>query len=288
MTRPRFRLLAAALLLLGGVVVAAPAQATPYRQVEVPVDGIDDPVAVAVGADGAVYVAGSDRVVQIVDGAATVLPFDTHEMRVQTVTVDSRGTVYITGLTSRPQCQANPLAQKLTAGSTEPIALSVDYVSGAAVDTADNLYLAYGDRVHRIAPGSAGAGEDIAVDGDQPFLDGVGVDGAGVVYVADSGLRVGDELKRPARVLQLANGSDPQRVLHFPGLGSSVALAVDAVGNIYVADTDHDRVLKRAAGQSDLIELPFSGLDRPRAVAVGPDGSVYVVDAHRVVALTAV
>jgi hypothetical protein len=44
--------------------------------------------------------------------------------------------------------------------------------------------------------------------------------------------------------------------------------AVDAAGDLYVADQDNSRVLKLAAGSSTQTVLPFTGLSQPNAVAV--------------------
>jgi serine/threonine protein kinase, bacterial len=55
-------------------------------------------------------------------------------------------------------------------------------------------------------------------------------------------------------------------------------VAVDAAGNVYVADSDNKRVLKLAAGSNTATALPFTGLTHPNAVAVDNVGNVYVAD----------
>jgi sugar lactone lactonase YvrE len=106
---------------------------------------------------------------------------------------------------------------------------------------------------------------------------GVAVDGAGDVYVADSGTN---------RVLEMAAGSNAQTVLPFTGLKLSTgvvnysiaALAVDGAGNLYVADSGNNRVLKLAPGSSAQTVLPFAGLGGPSGVALDTAGDVYVSD----------
>jgi DNA-binding beta-propeller fold protein YncE len=70
---------------------------------------------------------------------------------------------------------------------------------------------------------------------------------------------------------------------------NSHGLAVDAAGNLYVADESNKRVLKLAAGTNTETVLPFVGLGDPYAVAVDAAGNVYVADRgnHQVVKLAA-
>jgi sugar lactone lactonase YvrE len=119
---------------------------------------------------------------------------------------------------------------------------------------------------------------------------GVAVDSAGNVYVADTGTN---------RVLKLAAGSSTQTVLPFTGLNFSVegvnfstgtaGVAVDAPGDVYVADTGNNRVLKLAAGSGTQTVLPFHGLNYPFSVAVDTVDNVYVADTYnaRLVKLSA-
>jgi serine/threonine protein kinase, bacterial len=61
------------------------------------------------------------------------------------------------------------------------------------------------------------------------------VDMRGTVYVAD---RVNN------LVVALAAGSSAQQVLPFTGLHYPGGVAVDGGGNLYITDSDNDRVLK--------------------------------------------
>jgi DNA-binding beta-propeller fold protein YncE len=66
-------------------------------------------------------------------------------------------------------------------------------------------------------------------------------------------------------------------------------MAVDARGNLFVADTDNKQVLELPAGWPSATEVAFNGLKEPTAVAVDTTGNVYVVDSgnNRVVKLPA-
>jgi serine/threonine-protein kinase len=66
----------------------------------------------------------------------------------------------------------------------------------------------------------------------------VAVDGAGNVYVTDTG---------NSRVLKLAASSTAPTELPFTGLNHPYGVAVDAAGNVYVTDTGNNRVLKLPA-----------------------------------------
>jgi serine/threonine protein kinase, bacterial len=99
--------------------------------------------------------------------------------------------------------------------------------------------------------------------------DGVAVDSAGSVYVADSGNN---------RVMKLAAGSQDPTVLPFTGLNRPAGLAVDGNRALYVSDQHNNRVLKLPAGADTPTELPFPGLSEPHDVAVDNGGNVYVVD----------
>ncbi len=58
-------------------------------------------------------------------------------------------------------------------------------------------------------------------------------------------------------------------------------MAVDTAGNLYVTDSDNNRVLKLPAGSNTPSVLPFTGLHLPCGVAVDAAGNVYVTDMSR-------
>jgi serine/threonine protein kinase, bacterial len=109
---------------------------------------------------------------------------------------------------------------------------------------------------------------------------GVAVDGAGNLYVADSGNN---------RVLKLPMGATSQVVLPFTGLADPTGVAVDGAGNLYVADSGNKRVLKLPIEATSQVVLPFTGLSAPLDVAVDTAGNLYVTDwaATRVLKLPA-
>ncbi len=66
-------------------------------------------------------------------------------------------------------------------------------------------------------------------------------------------------------------------------LGAPNGIAIDRVGNIYVADASKHVVEKLASDGSVIAEWkgPAPGFYGPRRIAIGPDESVYVVDQGR-------
>ena len=132
---------------------------------------------------------------------------------------------------------------------------------GVAVDAAGNVYVAdtFNDTIRKITPAGvvttlAGtAGQSGSADGtgsaarfDDP--DGVAVDGAGNVYVADSAT-TRSARSRPAGVVTTLAGTAGQAG-SADGTGSAArfndpdGVAVDAAGNVYVADTSNDTIRK--------------------------------------------
>ena len=69
-----------------------------------------------------------------------------------------------------------------------------------------------------------------------------------------------------------------QTVLPLAGLSGPGGVAVDSVGDVYVADAGNNRVLELAAGSGSPTALPFSGLGNPSGVAVDGARAAYVTN----------
>ena len=83
---------------------------------------------------------------------------------------------------------------------------------------------------------------------------------------------------RQNKVDQVKVDQERQFALPFTGLRLPHGVAVDAAGNVYVAETRTNQVFKLAAGSSTQTVLPFRGLRSPHGVAVDSAGAVYVVN----------
>jgi sugar lactone lactonase YvrE len=184
--------------------------------------------------------------------------------------------------------------------------------AAVAYDTAGNLYIADADNhvirkvdTTGIITTIAGSGiEGFAGDGGQAtaaLLDtptGVAVDTSGNLYIADSH---NQRIRRvnAAGVISTVAGNGTAA---FSGDGAAAtsasmflpeAVAVDAGGNLYIADTDNYRIRKVSGGiittvagdgeqmySGDGAAATAAGLDTPTGVAVDTSGNLYIADSH--------
>ena len=226
------------------------------------------------------------------------------------VAVDAAGNIYVGDRQNHRIRKVTPAGVVSTlAGSTQGFADGVGAAArfnnpwGVAVDAAGNVYV--GDlsnrRIRKITPAGvvstlAGSGANGSADGDgivAQFSDptGVAVDAAGTVYVADGG---NSRIRKitPAGVVSTLAGSTPG---FADGVGAAAqfqfpwGVAVDAGGNVYVADHSNHRIRRitptgevstlagSTEGSSDGVGAAAQ-FSEPGAVAVDAGGAVYVAD----------
>ncbi|HTX34299.1 MAG TPA: hypothetical protein VME43_04730 [Bryobacteraceae bacterium] len=196
------------------------------------------------------------------------------------------------------------------------------YTLGIALDSAGNLYfgaqsLSGGDVIAEVSPAGvisvvAGGGQDTQFLGDGGpatsgyigSAHGVAVDGAGNLYIADYMYN---------RIRKVANGTIT--TIAGPGSGplgdggpasdatlsEPSGVAVDAAGNVYIADTEHNRVRKisldgtisTVAGNGETTSnggvLGDGGpavsatVTSPTAVALDSQGNLYIADSAHLI-----
>ncbi len=202
--------------------------------------------------------------------------------------VDGAGNLYVTDAFNATIRKITPAAVVSTvAGSAANrggadgtgAAARFNYPNGVAVDTAGNLYVAdtYNDTIRKITPngvvttlaGSAGISGATDLTGsnalfNQPY--GVAMDGAGNVYVADTGNGTIRKITPDGAVTTVAGMAGIAGL--GDGAGSSAlfnqphGLWVDSAGNIYVADT----------GNAALRKIATDGTVTTLALTAAPSG----------------
>ncbi|MDB6065488.1 MAG: hypothetical protein JWR26_1696 [Pedosphaera sp.] len=100
-------------------------------------------------------------------------------------------------------------------------------------------------------------------------LLGVAMDGAGNVYIADTGNKA---------IKKWTPTDNSMTTLVSSGLNQPRGVAVDGAGNVYIADTFNSAIKKWSVANSNVTTLVSSGLSRPRGLAVDGAGNVYIAD----------
>ena len=186
-------------------------------------------------------------------------------------------------------------------------AAQLNFPEGVAPDGAGNLYIAdtYNNRIRKVDAAGvistvAGGGSSLGDGGPATAAQlsgpsGVAVDGAGNLYIADRGNRRIRKVDAAGVISTVAGGGSslgdggPATAarLNFP-----VGVALDGSGNLYIADTDNNRIRKvDAAGVISTVAgdgtCCYSGdggpaveaqLSGPSGVAVDAAGNLYIAD----------
>jgi len=248
------------------------------------------------------------------DGTGSVARFN----NLQNLAVDSAGNLYVADYGNDTIRKITPAGDVTTLAGTAGQAGSSNGTGGAAlfngpvdvaVDSAGNVYVADSgnNRIRKVTPagvvttlagssGQAGSadGKGSAAQFDGP--QGVGVDGAGNVYVADTNNYTIRKVTPAGDVTTLAGAAGQGGSEDGKGgaaqFNDPVGVAVDSSGNVYVADAANDEIRKvtpagvvttlaGAAGQNGSADGKGSAaqFNYPEGVAVNKAGTVFVADA---------
>ena len=224
--------------------------------------------------------------------------------------MDVLGNIYVADKNNHRIRQVSPNGVvRTSAGSTEGYADGIgtnaqfSFPAGIAVDAWGNIYVADtgNHRIRKISPNGvsttlAGSTEGYA-DGigtnarfNQPA--GVAVDASGNVYVADKDNHCIRKISPDGEATILAGSTNSG---YADGIGTNAqfssprGVAVDASGNVYVADTGNHRIRKISPnGVSTTLAGSTEGyadgigtnaqFNNPAGVAVDASGNIYVAD----------
>jgi sugar lactone lactonase YvrE len=236
------------------------------------------------------------------------------------VAVDANGTVYIADYANARVRKVDTLGMISTVAGTgapgfsgdsgQAMLAQISYPYGVAVDAAGDVYLSDSgnQRIRKVS--AAGVISTVAGNGTAGFSGdggaatnaelnapfGIAVDGKGTLYIADvQNMRV--RKVTAAGVISTAAGTG---VAGFTGDGGAAAsaqlkepngVAVDAGGNVYVADLGNARVRKVAAGMISTVAgggsagpgdggLATAAQVVPYGIAADGAGNLYVSDTY--------
>jgi trimeric autotransporter adhesin len=223
-----------------------------------------------------------------VDTAGNIYIADTYNNRIRKVTATTGDISTVAG---------DGIAGYSGDGGTATSA-ELDLPCGVAVDTAGNIYIAdtYNSVIRKV---TASTGIIYSVAGDLSYPDGVAVDSASNIYIADSGNNRVRELTATTGIVSTVAGDGVAGYSGDGGAATSAELndprgvAVNTAGNIYIADTDNNRI-RKVTVSTDIISTVvgdgtagFSGnggaatsaeLNEPWGVAVNTAGAIYIAD----------
>jgi len=239
-----------------------------------------------------------------VDGAATIAQF----YNLQGACTDASGNVYVADSYNNVIRKITPLgvtstfAGNGTLGYVDGPSASAEFYNpqGIAADASGNIYVSdVGDNLIRKIT-SAGVVSTLAGRGTAGYADGTGtsavfnkpvgiaVDGSGNVYVADKANNV-IRMITPAGVVSTLAGLNTT-ASQIDGTGtaatfnSPTGVAVDATGNIYVADQGSNAIRKITSGGvvTTLIgtNLLKNALGVPTGICLDKSGNIYITDTN--------
>ena len=201
--------------------------------------------------------------------------------------VDASGNLYIADTGNRRIRKVSP------DGIIRTVAGNVD-ATAVAVDASGNLYIADTRQIRKVSPD--GIISTVAGTADAIHPGGVALDASGNLYIADQGNCI--RKVSPAGIISTFAGSGTQGFSGDGGPATAASLnnpfgvAVDAAGNLYIADTFNYRIRKvspagiisTVAGDGvrnfsgDGLPATMSSLYDPLGVTVDASGNLYIAD----------
>jgi len=264
------------------------------------------PVGVAVDGLGNLFIADLFRVVKVPagGGAATAISPTLDDVGLYLswgLEVDGAGDVFIANTYWQPVYvfgEPYPGTQVVEApsggGLAKAIAPGLRLPTGVAVDGAGDVFIADGgnNRVVEVpASGGAAIPFDPTVNGLGLNLpEGVAVDGSGDLFIADAGNGRVVEIPagggEPIAIDPVVNGLGLSVPVYYPtyNFSGTLFIAVDAAGDLFIADTNNNRVVEAPAGGGAAIAIDpvvnGLGLSAPAGIAVDGTGNLFITDSY--------
>lgn len=260
--------------------------------------------------------AGSAGVSGNLDGSSSAARFD----HPAAVAVDASGNVYVSDTSNQTIRRiANSTGNVTTLAGTAGLGGRVDgagaaarffYPFGIAATSNGTVYVAdTGNHTVRVvasggavttlagATGAAGTADGTGGSASFGYPDGMAVDAAGTLYVADHNNQTIRKITAAGAVSTLAGAAGISGSADGPGgvarFSGPAGVAVDGLGNVYVADANNATIRKISSGGSVTTFAGVAGVtgstdgiggsarfNAPRSLAVDGAGNVYVADTN--------
>ncbi|MEV0672044.1 hypothetical protein [Mycobacterium sp. NPDC050441] len=200
------------------------------------------------------------------------------------IAVNAAGDVYLTDLRKTKDSNGfsgfDSVILELAAGSGPQISLPFTH-SEVTADADGNVWVI--DSAHEQLVRLAGTQQPSTVLplpslGQRSEIQAIDTDAA-VYGTAGGGADPSGACCLPVHLVKSAAGVQPPTVLPFRELNWVGGVAVNAAHDVYVGDSDHDRIVLLTNGSNAPKVLPFHRVTRVVDVAVDTLGNVYAVDA---------
>jgi len=225
------------------------------------------------------------------------------------IAFDAAGNLYVADLGNHRIRKITPEGMVSTFADDLPgDPMGLYHPSGIAIDVAGNLYVTSDSRILKITPAgevsifagrTSDAGFTNGVGGSARFYfpDGIAIDAAGNLYVADTWNNRIRKVTPEGVVSTVAGGAQGfvDGAAAEARFNRPEGIAIDAAGNLYVADTNNNRIRKiTPEGVVSTIAGSTSGFadgagtaarfSRPSRIAIDAAGNLYVTDQsnHRI------